>query len=88
MAGLINCGWAGRGGGGIGISLVNWSQYLLLLRKDSPTIGSSRTTGWEGLTSSHRDEPLHCLGDKGAPCGYRGSPGQAHTHYSAKENPL
>lgn len=61
--------WLGRAGRGIGVSLVNRSQYLLLLRKD---------WGWEGLTSSHRNEPLHCLGDEGAPCGYRSSPGQTH----------
>jgi hypothetical protein len=58
------------------------------------TLGSSGITGllhnwgWEGLTNSHMEDAQHCLGNKDAPCGHKGSPGQAHTHCSGIESPL
>ena len=42
--------------------------------------------GWGVLTSSHTDEAPHCLGDKGAHRGHRGSPGRAHICCSGTKN--
>lgn len=88
-------GWLVVARGRMGIYLANWSQYPLLLRRDRGVSlgpqepqGYCRTRGWEGLTNSHREESQHCLGNKGAPCGHRGSPGQAHIHCSGIESPL